>query len=252
MSVTNRTLRVRAIAAVCALAGSAALVTACGAEEVTRAGAAAPTPTHATPSPRLTQDQAERKALVPAAKVGWDKAAATAVGEVPRGKLVEIELKRATAASPSPGSPSPGDTANPFNPSPATPSPASPSPGTGPTPGAPEWVAKVAGTDGTVRTLHIDAVTGKVTRSQVERGQDADDKRELTDRLGRAERTPQQAAKTATDKRKGTVTAVQLDEDDANRLIWSVDVVTTKDWYKTTYDVDAANGRVLREHVDRD
>ncbi|MET9431002.1 PepSY domain-containing protein [Streptomyces sp. NPDC003036] len=230
MSVTNRTLRVRAVAAVCALAGSAALVTACGAEEVTRAGAAAPTPTHAPPSRPFTQDQADRKALVPAAKIPWDKAAATAVGEVPQGKLVEIDLKRATAASPSPATPSPGT----------------------PTPGTPLWAAEVATTDGTVRTVHVDAVTGKVTRSEADPDQDADDKRELADRLRTARQVPEQAVKTATDKKKGTVTAVHLDEDAANKLIWSVDVVTTDDWYKTTFDVDATTGKILREHVDRD
>ncbi|MFJ8650597.1 PepSY domain-containing protein [Streptomyces sp. NPDC093546] len=230
MSVTNRTLRIRAVAAVCALAGSAALVTACGAEEATRAGAAAPTPTHAPPSRPFTQDQADRKALVPAAKVPWDKAAATAVGEVPQGKLVEIDLKRATAASPSPATPSPGT----------------------PAPGTPLWAAEVATTDGTVRTVHVDAVTGKVTRSEADRDQDADDKRELADRLRKARQVPKQAVQTATDKKKGTVTAVHLDEDDANKLIWSVDVVTTDDWYKTTFDVDATNGKILREHVDRD
>ncbi|MCZ9346048.1 PepSY domain-containing protein, partial [Streptomyces sp. TRM76130] len=72
------------------------------------------------------------------------------------------------------------------------------------------------------------------------------------DRLSEADQSAEQAAQAATDKTDGTVTAVRLDENDDQKLIWSVDVVTTDNWNKTTYDVDASNGEILREHVDRD
>ncbi|MGN9793209.1 PepSY domain-containing protein [Streptomyces sp. OZ13] len=205
------------------------------------APAAAPSPTGTgsptstasptgSPSPtgtatRLTDDQAERRALVPAAKVTWDKAADTAVGEVSGSKLVEIELTRAEA----------GSTASPA-----------------PSPGGPEWAAEVATQDGTRHTIHIDADSGRVLRSQPDREQDADDKRETADLLGKAKETAEQAVKTATGRKKGTVTVVQLDSDDAGKVIWSVDVVTQDDWYKTTFDVDAASGEILRQEVDRD
>lgn len=210
-------------AAVCAAVVSAPLLTACGDTGESRVAAAAPTPYGSptgTPSPRLaTEDQAERRALVQATKVPWDKAAATAVRGVRRGKLTEIELKWARAAV---GSPSPG-------------------------PRTPEWESTVAAQDGTAYAVRVDAVTGKVTESRVDPGQDPEDKRELADRLGAATVTPQRAVKTATDRKKGTVTAVELDD-----TRWSVDVVTTNDWYKTTYDIDARTGKIVREHVDRD
>ncbi|MBL1104298.1 PepSY domain-containing protein [Streptomyces sp. 5-8] len=51
---------------------------------------------------------------------------------------------------------------------------------------------------------------------------------------------------------KGTVTAVELEDSDGGTPTWSVDVVTTDDWNKTTFDIDATDGKILREHVDRD
>lgn len=196
-------------------------------------GTASPTGTGSptgSPSPtdtatRLTDDQAERKALVPAAKVTWDKAAGTAVGAVSGSKLVEIELTRYESG--------------------ATASPA-------PSPGSPEWAAEVATQDGTVHMVHVDAVSGKVLRSEPDSDQSADEKRQVADQLGKAKVTSEQAVKTATGKKQGTVTAVQLDKDDSGKTIWSVDVVTEDDWNKTTYDVDAAGGKILREQVDRD
>ncbi|ORT61192.1 PepSY domain-containing protein [Streptomyces sp. CB03238] len=216
--------RIVAVAvAACAVVATAPLLTACGDEREPRVAAAAPSPygsPRGTASPhRLTEDQAERKALLEATKVPWDKAAGTAVGGVREGKLAEIELKwaRSTIGSPSPG------------------------------PRTPEWVSTVAAQDGTAYTVRVDAVSGKVTESRVETGQAPDDKRELADRLSAAKVTPQQAVKTATDRKKGTVAAVQLDD-----TVWSVDVVTTNDWYKTTYDIDTRTGKIVREHVDRD
>lgn len=224
------------MAVLCALSGSALLLTACGDAETTTAGVAAPAQTTPTgTSPSLSEDQAERKDLVPKAKVGWDKAAATAVKEVPRSKLTHLELKRTPRDA----------TASPGSPSPRTPNPA-------PSPGAPEWVAEVAAQDGTVHRVDIDAVTGKVFRAQADPDQDADDKRKIADRLGKARQSPEQAVRAATGKKKGTVTAVELDENDDRRLIWSVDVVDTGNWNKTTYDVDAGDGKIIREHVDRD
>ncbi|MBT2415913.1 PepSY domain-containing protein [Streptomyces sp. ISL-12] len=256
MSSVRRLLSPRTAAAFCALGTSALLLTACAGAETTRAdvAAAAPTsPSAGTGSPgvttspsvsptgtatsSLTEDQAERKALVPQVEVAWDQAADTAVKEVSGGKLTEIELDSASGESPSATSASPGATA---------------SPAPAPSKGAPVWVAKVAASDGTVREVDIDAVTGKVFHSEADADQSADDKSEIADRLSQADQTAEQAAKAATDKTDGTVTAVKLDENDDQKLIWSVDVVTTDNWNKTTYEVDASNGEILREHVDRD
>ncbi len=259
MSSVRRLPPLRSMAVICALGSSVLLMTGCTNADTTRSsvaeaaqttpatntasptdtGTASPTGTSTgttspSPSETMTDDQAERQALVPLAKVTWDKAADTAVKEVPEGKLVDLELKRTSAeATESTGSPSP-----------STPNPA-------PSQGAPEWEAKVAASDGTVHRIDIDAVSGKVFRTQAE-DQDADDKQQIADLLKKATQTPEQAVKAATDKAKGTVTHVELDENDDQKAIWSVDVVSTDNWNKTTLDVDATNGKILREHVDRD
>lgn len=231
-----RTRRMRVIASLSAVAASALLLSACGSDDDSTSTATVSASMTPSPSPTgspssspsgsssstgpLTEDQNERKALVSAAKVGWEKAADTAVAEVAGSKLADIELKGADRG------------ADPLT--------------------HPQWVAKVAPADGTAHNVRIDAVSGKVIQSATEADQDADDKRELADRLKRAERTPQQAAKTATDKRKGTVSSIELDDDDSRTLIWSVDVVTSDDWNKTTFDTNAASGKIEREKVDND
>ncbi|MFD3698819.1 hypothetical protein ACFWUZ_22170 [Streptomyces sp. NPDC058646] len=202
-----------------------------GSQDPVAAAPQAPSPTSATPTGTgagMTEDQRERMALVPAAKIQWNQAADTAVAAVPQGRLVEIELTTSRPAGTATAS--------------GTPSPASPSPAAA----APVWDVTVAAEDGTQQDVQVDAVTGKVTRSRVEPGQDADDKSELAAQLQAATTTAQQAAQTSTGRTQGTVTAVELDD-----KVWSVDVVTP-DWNKTTYDIDVAKGTVVREHVDRD
>ncbi|AQS71311.1 hypothetical protein B1H29_34445 [Streptomyces pactum] len=251
MSSVRRLPPLRSMAVICALGSSVLLMTGCTNADTTRSSVAeaaqttppttSPTNTATTtataspsPSESLTDDRSERQALVPKAEVTWDKAADTAVKEVPEGKLVELELKPTSAEA----------TASTGSPSPSMPNPA-------PSQGAPEWEAKVAAPDGTVHRIDIDAVSGEVFRTQAE-DQDADDKQQIADWLEQASQTPEQAVKAATDKAKGTVTGVELDENDDQQLLWAVDVVSTDNWNKTTVDVDASNGNVLREHVDRD
>ncbi|MFE7778169.1 PepSY domain-containing protein [Streptomyces sp. NPDC057445] len=228
MNESTHALRLRLALPACLFACSALLVTSCGSDEGTEVSAAAASPTR-SPSPtgtetRLTDDQAERKALIPAAKVTWDQAAGTAVGEVTGSKLLEIDLTRYDS----------GSTASPA-----------------PSPGSPAWAAEVATQDGTVHRVLVDAESGTVLLSQPENDQDADDKREIADLLSKTQVTPEQAVKTATGKKQGTVTDVHLERDD-DTLIWSVDVVSQEDWSKTNFDIDAANGEILREQVDQD
>ncbi|WP_171172388.1 PepSY domain-containing protein [Streptomyces sp. I05A-00742] len=230
-----RPARLRAAAlAACGAATAGLLLAGCG-DDVGNGGGGASTPppasapassppasSPATGTERpLTGDQAERKALVPAAKTGWEQAARAATDDVAGSKLVAVELKRSSSG------------------------------------GGPEWHAEVATADGTAHSVVVDGVTGKVTRSTADADQDGDDKQKLADRLKAARVTPQEAAATATGRKKGTVTTLELDTGDekageGKKLIWSVDVVTTDDWNKTTYDIDANNRAVLREHMDRD
>ncbi|MFI1258184.1 PepSY domain-containing protein [Streptomyces netropsis] len=207
-----RPRRRRGVGALCGLALSLALVAGCGDGS---ASSSTPSAGAATPTGGLTEDQAERKAFVPSAKVGYERAADAAAEEVPGARLVSVELKHSGGAGP-------------------------------------QWHTEVAAPDGTAHVVRVDAVSGKVLESRVKADQDDGDKQELADLLGKAKVSPRDAAATALGRTKGTVTSAELDETDAGAVIWSVDVVTTGDWNKTTFDVDAAHRRILREHVDRD
>ncbi|MBM7168769.1 PepSY domain-containing protein [Streptomyces sp. G44] len=208
----------------CAAVAAGALLTGCAddndndgaAKTGTAEAAPVPTATATTSAGGLTEDQSERKALVPKAKVGHEDALGTAVAAVPKSKPVSIELK------------GPAD--------------------------KPTWETEVATADGAAHTVRVDAVSGKADGARAKKDQDTDDKRELADRLGKATVTAQQAAETATGKTKGTVTSIELEDADSNGGApkWSVDVVTTDDWNKTTFDIDATNRKILREHVDKD
>ncbi|MFI0165822.1 PepSY domain-containing protein [Streptomyces sp. NPDC017095] len=236
-SVRERPPFFRAAALVCAAAG--ALLGGCGTEtggeaadtgaaEAARiaAASASSSPSTASSSPStasssasagtgsLTKDQKEREALVPAAKAGYAQALSAAVAAVPHSAPVSIELKGPARS--------------------------------------PRWEAEVATGDGTVHTVRVDAVTGKAGPARAEEDEDADDRRELADRLKRATVTARDAAKTATNRTRGTVTAVELEDSGGAGPKWSVDVVTTDDWNKTTLDIDAVSRKILREHIDRD
>ncbi|MFM9372759.1 PepSY domain-containing protein [Streptomyces sp. Da 82-17] len=239
---TRRSHQLRAAGVLCGVAVLGGLVTGCGSgnggdggEKPPKAAAVAEAPVpsqtpsgagtakptgspSASPSPgsTLTDDQAERKALVPKVKVAYDKALTAAVEAVPDSKPVAIELQSDQN-------------------------------------GAPWWDAEVAKTDGSVSKVRVDAVTGKADKPQADSDQDADDKKQLADLLGKAKITPEDAAAVALEKTpKGTVSSVELDDDDQGATIWSVDVVNPQDWSKTSYDVDAVSKKILKQDVDRD
>ncbi|MYV99146.1 peptidase M4 [Streptomyces sp. SID3343] len=160
----------------------------------------------------MTEDQAQRSALVPLARIDYVQAATAASAGTPDAKVIDIELKRATDNTP-------------------------------------VWGVRTVGPDGTAHHVEVDAGSGAVRNDRVDADQDAEDKRKLADRLAKTTTTWQQAAGTALARKQGTVTAVEHDDDKPG---WSVDIVTTDDWNKTTYDVDAGTGQITREHVDRD
>ncbi|MGW4233499.1 PepSY domain-containing protein [Streptomyces sp. NPDC004980] len=264
-TVSSRTRRLRVVGALCAVLASA-LVTGCGQDSGDRTAAATSEAAKVIPkqtttpsesvsgSPsgtaQLTKDQTERKELLSTVKVTFDKAATTAVGEVSGGKLTDLDIEGLDdedEASPS-ASPSGDGSASPYgSPSPEGSATGSPSPSGSST--GPKWIAEVVEKDGTAHTVTIDAVSGDVIESVPDEGQTDADKQELADWLTKATQTPQQAAKVATDKKKGTVTSVNLDENDTQTLVWEVDVVT-EDWNKTAFEVDAANGKITNEETD--
>ncbi|MFD9289460.1 PepSY domain-containing protein [Streptomyces sp. NPDC060030] len=271
-TASPRTRRLRvAGGALCAVALAAALVTGCGqnsgddtAAETSEAAKVLPNQTTSpsgSPSgtASLTQDQTERKDLLSTVKVTFDTAATTAVGEVSGGKLTDLDLEGLDDEDDASGSPSPSGTSSSPSPegsaSPSGTGSASPS-GTGsPSPSgsssSPKWIAEVAEEDGTAHKVTIDAVSGDVIDSAPDADQSDADKKALADQLSQATQTPQQAAKVATDKQPGWVTSVGLDENDSKVLVWQVDVVS-KDWNKTTFDVDAAKGTITNQQVDDD
>lgn len=261
-----RAHRLRAAGAACVVL-TAALLTGCGQDsgststgtETSEAARAVPERTTSpspSPSASLTKDQEKRKKLLASTKITFDKAVTTAEGAVAGSKVIELELKgpgktdddtdasASASASPSGASSSPSGSG-------ASPSGASASPSASPAAKGPEWVAAVVAKDGTEHTVRIDAVSGKVLQSVEDPDQDAQEKTRTAERIAKATQTPQQAAKAATTKAKGTVTSLDLDDNDKNVLIWSVDVVT-KDFKETTVDIDAASGSVTGEHVDDD
>ncbi|MEU8954160.1 PepSY domain-containing protein [Streptomyces sp. NPDC048518] len=259
-SGTSRARRIRIAGTVCALVASAALLTGCGDNDSktsasSASGASVPKEKAApsdspSGSASLTEDQQERKKLLGVTKVTYDKAADTALAKVSGGKLTELDLEGVDDDDRD-GRDDNDDDDGSASPSASASASGSPSASASARSGNPQWVAEVAEKDGTVHKVHIDAVSGKVISSDPDKDQDADDKRELAGWLAKAKKTPQDAAKTATDKKKGTVTSVSLDDTDSGSLVWSVDVVTD-DWNKTDFDVDAVKGDITREHVDRD
>ncbi|MER7395069.1 PepSY domain-containing protein [Streptomyces sp. NPDC000151] len=224
----NRAARLRAAGLVCAVAVAGALVAGCGDDKGGGGGGSSSSSSSpsasgggksASASPsgsgKLTEDQTQRKALIPKAKITYDKALTAATGAVSGSKPVSAELKRGMG-------------------------------------GKPVWETEVATTDGTKSMVTVDAVSGKAAKPRTDSGEDTDDKKKLAGWLKKATVTAQQAAQVATGKKKGTVSSIELDDNDQGKEIWSVDVVTKNDWNKTTYDIDASNKKVLRTHVDTD
>ncbi|MFI6950347.1 PepSY domain-containing protein [Streptomyces sp. NPDC050422] len=219
--------------------------------------------TSASPTASMTKDQKDRKKLLDETKITVDKAVTTAEGAVSGGKVIELDLRGPgksdddtdrESASPSASASPSGNSASPSGSASASPTATGASPsGASASPAAtgPEWVATVAVKDGTEHTVRIDAISGKVVKSTKDSGQDAQEMSRTADWIAKAKQTPQQAAKAATDKKKGTVTSLDLDENDKNVLVWSVDVVD-KSWNETTLDVDAATGSVTAEKTDTD
>ncbi|GAA2068828.1 hypothetical protein GCM10009801_17550 [Streptomyces albiaxialis] len=209
----------RTAGAVCVLAVTVGgLLAGCGDEEKSGGDDASPSASASAGGGKkdssLTEDQRERKALIPKAKVTYDKALAAATKAVKDSEPVKAELDAG-----------PG--------------------------GRARWETEVATEDGTAHSVAVDAASGKAAKPRAE-DDDGDDRKELASWLGKARVSAEQAAQVAIGEKKGTVAAIELDDNDSGKVLWSVDVVTPNDWNKTTYDIDVTNRKVLREHVDRD
>ncbi|WP_345226139.1 PepSY domain-containing protein [Streptomyces cremeus] len=100
--------------------------------------------------------------------------------------------------------------------------------------------------------MKVDAVSGEAASARPMPTRTSRTGGSSLPRLAAAKVTWEKAATTAKDRKQGTVTAVELDDTADGKPLWKVDLVTPGNWDKTTYDIDATDGKVVREHVDRD
>ncbi|TSB24926.1 PepSY domain-containing protein [Streptomyces benahoarensis] len=218
----------RALGAVCAVAATGALLAGCGSgtgksvsgapdspEVASPAAATSPGGSpNTSPGRNLTKDQSESKELFAKTKADHTQVLTAAAGAVPHTEPVSTELKGGGA-------------------------------------GNPVWETVMAAADGTAHTVRVDAVTGRAGKPVAEQ-QKAEDRKALAKRLRDATVTAPTAARTAMAKKKGDVAAIELENTDHGKPVWKVDVVSTSDWKKTTFDVDAKENKILQEHTDQD
>ncbi|MFI0355898.1 PepSY domain-containing protein [Actinomadura sp. 9N407] len=107
------------------------------------------------------------------------------------------------------------------------------------------WEADVL-TGNTWRDVVVDATTGKAT-VRTDKDDDDQDDRDDAKALNAAKIDATQAARTALQTAKGTVTSVELDDGDA----WQVEVTGT-DGKERELDVNATSGKVTANTVDDD
>jgi uncharacterized membrane protein YkoI len=113
------------------------------------------------------------------------------------------------------------------------------------------WEVDVFGKDHKNHDVTIDAGNGTVLNKHTDRDDDAEDAAEAqalikADKTGYAKATDQ-ALKAV----PGTVTSYDLDDNDRGSTVWELDVLG-KDHKSHEVTVDAANGKVLNQHVDQD
>ncbi|MFF7655031.1 PepSY domain-containing protein [Streptomyces sp. NPDC007983] len=111
------------------------------------------------------------------------------------------------------------------------------------------WEVDVFGKDHKSHDVTIDAGNGKVLNRHTDRDDDAAEaKAQLkADKTGYGKATDQ-----ALNAVPGTVTSYGLDDNDRNgSTVWEIDVLG-KDHKSHEVTVDAANGKVLNQHVDQD
>ena len=105
--------------------------------------------------------------------------------------------------------------------------------------------------DGVEYDLDIDAKTGKVLRTDKD-DYDDDDFDDSDDKVIVSDGkfiTEEAAVKIAMKQAKGTVTEIELDEDDG-RVIYEIEIKDGK--YDYDFDIDAISGEVLKFEKDRD
>ncbi|WP_079152361.1 PepSY domain-containing protein [Streptomyces sp. RTd22] len=115
------------------------------------------------------------------------------------------------------------------------------------------WEVDVFGKDHKSHDVTVDAGNGKVLNQHTDRDDDAAEDARETQALIKGDKTGYtKAADQALNAVPGTVTSFGLDDDDrTGATVYEVDVLG-KDHKSHEVTVDAANGKVLNQHVDAD
>ncbi|MFI0780092.1 PepSY domain-containing protein [Streptomyces sp. NPDC021212] len=212
----KRTLAPRAVvlatAAAIALIGGTGAATAFADDD----GPAPKSSVQLTQAQRHLDDTAEDRAQVKADKVSYDEATAAALKAVP-GTATSAELDHADRN------------------------------------GSLVWEVDVFGKDHKNHDVTIDAGNGKVLDRHTDRDDDAAEDAAETQALLKADKTGYaKATAQALKATPGTVTSYGLDDNDrGGSATWEFDVLG-KDHKSHEVTVDAADGKVLAQHVDQD
>jgi len=215
-ATAKRTLAPRALvlgtAAAIALIGGTGAATAFADDD----GPAPKSSVKLTQNERHLDDTAEDRTQAKADKVGYDEATAAALKSVP-GSATSAEL----------------DTAD--------------------RDGSLVWEVDVFGKDHKSHDVTIDAGNGKVLNQHTDRDDDATEDARETQALLKTDKTGYDQATTAALKAvPGTAVSYGLDDNDRNgSAVYEIDVLS-KDHKSHEVTVDAANGKVLDQHVDQD
>lgn len=172
-----------------------------------------PTPSDQDTATPMDDDAQENQALLAAAGVSLAQAVSAVGEDGPDGRAVAVELGRSSQD-------------------------------------APHWTVTLAQEDGSATARHVDAASGAVSDSP-RRDQPDDepgDREERQALLKGGETDAAGAAKAATDRRPGTAVKAELEESGGS-TVWQVEVVDQETFRTTEVDVDAADGRVLRENT---
>ncbi|MEU0838446.1 PepSY domain-containing protein [Streptomyces sp. NPDC005962] len=215
-ATAKRTLAPRAIvlgtAAAIALIGGTGAATAFADDD----GPAPKSSVKLTQNERHLDDTAEDRTQAKADKVGYDEATAAALKAVP-GTATSAELDHSDRN------------------------------------GSLIWEVDVFGKDHKNHDVTIDAGNGKVLNQHTDRDDDAAEDARETQALLKADKTGYDQATTAALKSvPGTAVSYGLDDNDRNgSAVYEVDILG-KDHKSHEVTVDAANGKVLNQHVDQD
>jgi uncharacterized membrane protein YkoI len=156
---------------------------------------------------------ARRGEVYPQVEVRYDRAVRKALAEEPGSRPVSVELREVTAPEP-------------------------------------VWDVLVATPDGTLRSVRVDAVGGRVLGDTEPAGRSAGDRARTAALLAAATVLPEDAVEkvapeTEADPRSGKVTDVRLGRGVEHRTVWSVTVATVRAAPAHTYQVDAATSDVV-------